>query len=59
MFLCKGWDVYVSDAVERGRSGFAPPSVWPDEPIFLPKQILSSAFASGRAPVPGTPTPGK
>jgi pimeloyl-ACP methyl ester carboxylesterase len=36
MFLRKGWDVYVSDAVERGRSGFASPEVWPGEPIFLP-----------------------
>src|SRR5206468_2183178 len=25
MFLRKGWDVYVTDAVERGRSGFASP----------------------------------
>jgi pimeloyl-ACP methyl ester carboxylesterase len=36
MFIRKGWDVYVSDAVERGRSGFASPDVWPGEPIFLP-----------------------
>jgi pimeloyl-ACP methyl ester carboxylesterase len=36
MFVRKGWDVYVSDAVERGRSGFASPDVWPGEPIFLP-----------------------
>lgn len=29
IFLRQGWDVYVSDAVERGRSGFAPvPEVW-------------------------------
>jgi len=35
MFVRKGWDVYVSDAVERGRSGFASPDVWPGEPIFL------------------------
>jgi pimeloyl-ACP methyl ester carboxylesterase len=34
-FLRKGWDVYVSDAVERGRSGFAPPDVWPSEPHFV------------------------
>src|SRR6266487_2263749 len=26
---------YVSDAVERGRAGFASPDVWPSEPIFL------------------------
>jgi len=35
MFIPKGWDVYVSDAVERGRAGFASPDVWPSEPIFL------------------------
>src|SRR5246500_3322170 len=35
MFVRKGWDVYVSDAVERGRAGFASPDVWPSEPIFL------------------------
>src|SRR3989475_1456369 len=35
MFVRKGFDVYVSDAVERGRSGFASPDVWPGEPIFL------------------------
>ena len=28
-FIRKGWDTYVSDAVERGRSGFASPDVWP------------------------------
>ena len=35
LFVRKGWDVYVSDAVERGRAGFARPDVWPSEPIFL------------------------
>jgi hypothetical protein len=35
LFVRKGWDVYNSDAVERGRSGFAPPEVWPSEPSFL------------------------
>jgi len=24
-FIRKGWDAYVSDAIERGRSGFASP----------------------------------
>jgi pimeloyl-ACP methyl ester carboxylesterase len=33
-FLRRGYDVYVADAVERGRSGFAPPQVWTQEPIF-------------------------
>jgi len=35
MFIRKGWDVYNSDAVERGRSGFAPPDIWKGEPNFL------------------------
>jgi pimeloyl-ACP methyl ester carboxylesterase len=35
IFIRKGWDVYNSDAVERGRSGFASPDVWPSEPTFL------------------------
>ena len=32
MFIRKGWDVYNSDAVERGRSGFASPDVWQSSP---------------------------
>jgi hypothetical protein len=35
LFTRKGWDVYISDAVERGRAGFASPDVWAGEPIFL------------------------
>lgn len=35
IFIRKGWDVYNSDAVERGRSGFASPDIWPSEPTFL------------------------
>jgi hypothetical protein len=35
MFIGKGWDVYNSDAVERGRSGFASPDIWKGEPNFL------------------------
>jgi pimeloyl-ACP methyl ester carboxylesterase len=35
MFIRNGWDVYVSDAVERGRSGFASPDIWIGDPIFL------------------------
>src|SRR5262249_31104580 len=37
-FVKKGWDVYNSDAVERGRAGFAMyPDVFKSEPLFLPK----------------------
>src|SRR5215472_5502798 len=35
MFVRKGWDVYVSDAVERGRAGWAMPEVFEGEPVFL------------------------
>jgi pimeloyl-ACP methyl ester carboxylesterase len=35
IFVRKGWDTYVSDAVERGRSGFASPDVWAEDPVFL------------------------
>ena len=35
-FLKKGWDVYNSDAVERGRSGWAMfPDIFKTEPVFL------------------------
>ena len=34
MFIRKGWDVYVSDAFERGRSGWT--STFKGEPMFLP-----------------------
>jgi len=44
-FLRIGWDVYNSDAVERGRSGFAPPDVWPDKPHSV---SMEDAFARHR-----------
>ena len=34
MFVRKGWDVYISDAVERGRSGWT--NTFKGDPIFLP-----------------------
>ena len=37
-FVKKGWDVYNSDAVERGRAGWAMyPDIFKSEPLFLPK----------------------
>ena len=37
-FIKKGWAVYNSDAVERGRSGWAMyPDVFQGEPVFLTK----------------------
>ena len=47
IFIRKGWDIYVSDAVERGRSGFASPDVWPCEPIFLTYQDPYERFRIG------------
>ncbi|MEI8274477.1 MAG: esterase [Hyphomicrobiales bacterium] len=69
MFVRKGWDTYVSDAVERGRSGFASPDVWPSEPTFLNYQDPYERFRIGqgegswnadpqkRKPIPGTQFP--
>ena len=37
-FVRQGWDVYNSDAVERGRAGWAMyPEIFKSEPLFLPK----------------------
>jgi len=47
IFVRKGWDVYNSDAVERGRSGFASPDVWPAEPTFLTLQDPFERFRIG------------
>jgi hypothetical protein len=69
MFVRKGWDTYVSDAVERGRSGFASPDVWSGSPIFLNYQDPYERFRIGqgagswnadpakRKPMPGTQFP--
>jgi pimeloyl-ACP methyl ester carboxylesterase len=46
-FIRKGWDTYNSDAVERGRSGFASPDVWPSEPTFLTFQDPFERFRIG------------
>ncbi len=50
-FLRQGWSVYISDAVERGRSGWAPyPDVFKDEPIFLPAHDPFVRFRIGDGP---------
>ena len=46
-FIRKGWDTYVSDSVERGRSGFASKDIWPDDPIFLTYQDPYERFRIG------------
>jgi hypothetical protein len=70
LFIRKGWDTYVSDAVERGRAGFASADVWEnDSPIFLNYQDPYERFRIGqgagswnadpakRKPMPGTQFP--
>lgn len=48
-FLRAGLDVFVSDAVERGRSGFAPfPEVYPEAPYFrTAKEAWEDVFRLG------------
>ncbi|HZP78396.1 MAG TPA: esterase [Pseudolabrys sp.] len=50
MFIRKGWDVYNSDAVERGRSGFASPDIWKSEPLFLTRANPFERFRIGTGP---------
>lgn len=51
-FLKKGWDVYNSDAVERGRAGWAMyPDIFTTEPVFLPTANPWERFRIG----PGLP----
>jgi pimeloyl-ACP methyl ester carboxylesterase len=47
-FVKKGWDVYNSDAVERGRAGWAMyPDIFKTEPLFLPKSDPYERFRIG------------
>jgi hypothetical protein len=47
-FIKKGWAVYNSDAVERGRAGWAMyPDVFKGEPIFLTKENPFERFRIG------------
>lgn len=47
-FLRWGWDCYLCDAVERGRSGFAPvPAVWADMPVFQSPADFYARFRIG------------
>jgi hypothetical protein len=50
-FIKKGWAVYNSDAVERGRSGWAMyPEVFKGEPVFLTKENPFERFRIGAGP---------
>jgi hypothetical protein len=47
-FIKRGWAVYNSDAVERGRSGWAQyPDIFPGEPVFLTKENPFERFRIG------------
>lgn len=47
-FVRKGWDTYVSDAVERGRSGWAmTPDIFKGDPVFLTKDNPYERFRIG------------
>ena len=49
MFVRKGWDAYVSDAVERGRAGWAMPDVFKGDPVFLTVDDPVGALALRRS----------
>jgi pimeloyl-ACP methyl ester carboxylesterase len=50
-FIGQGWTVYNSDAVERGRSGWAmTPDVFTGEPVFLTKENPFERFRIGAGP---------
>jgi pimeloyl-ACP methyl ester carboxylesterase len=47
-FLRRGWDCYLCDAVERGRSGFAPvPQVWMEAPVIQTADDVYVRFRIG------------
>jgi len=48
-FIKQGWDVYNSDAVERGRAGWAmTPDIFKGEPVFLTKANPFERFRIGQ-----------
>jgi hypothetical protein len=64
MFARKGWDVYVSDAVERGRASWAMPEVYGGEPVFTTLRYPWESYRFGEPgswnddPAKRTPYPG-
>jgi len=59
-FLKRGWAMYNSDAVERGRAGWAPyPDVFKGEPIWLTKENAFERFRIGQGPGSYNPDPAK
>jgi len=59
-FLRKGWSVYNSDAVERGRAGWAQyPDIFKGEPVFLTTANPFQRFRIGDGPDSYDPDPAK
>jgi pimeloyl-ACP methyl ester carboxylesterase len=59
-FLRKGWSVYNSDAVERGRAGWAQyPDIFKSEPVFLTTANPFERFRIGAGPGSYDPDPAK
>jgi len=59
-FVKKGWSVYNSDAVERGRAGWAMyPDVFKGEPVFLTKENPFERFRIGQGAGSYNPDPAK
>ena len=59
-FLRKGWSVYNSDAVERGRAGWAQyPDIFKSEPVFLTTSNPFERFRIGDGPGFYDPDPAK
>jgi hypothetical protein len=59
-FVKQGWDVYNSDAVERGRAGWAMfPDIFKSEPLFLPKGEPYERFRIGGGLGTWDPDPAK
>ena len=59
-FVRQGWDVYNSDAVERGRAGWAMyPDIFRSEPVFLTKANPFKRFRIGQGAGSYSPDPAK
>src|SRR5437588_10452854 len=59
-FVKQGWDVYNSDAVERGRAGWAMfPDIFKGEPVFLAKANPFERFRIGQGAGSYSPDPAK
>ena len=59
-FVKLGWDVYNSDAVERGRAGWAMyPDIFKGEPVFLAKANPFERFRIGQGAGSYSPDPAK